>query len=744
MKAEMRQLWVRRPLFYLAVGLVFLAFCEEFLGNFAWLAAVPWVWLAFVGGRWKGCGWAVLTSIFLLSSTQWTKQVQAADEAFFTHLGIREMQGRLLEDGDGDDGRWTAIAQLEGGDFSGKKVKWIGSGEPPPAGTMLRANGIFGNLQTERNPGTIDRSKRLRDLGVVASFRASEMRADQWTGPVAVWAAHVRKTFRDGIVAGLDENGIEAKTIRAMVLGEKARDSMELIDAFRNSGTLHVFSVSGLHVAMLGSIVWFVLKWCGVVRRWAIPAIIVVMFGYVWLTGNGPAALRAAWMGTIFLSAFMLRRRADLLNTLGAVLLISMLIDSRVIRMPGVQLSYGVVAAIGMLTVCARKWFGWIAAEEDFLPDRESGRWRKGWLIFRRKLADSLAVSSAASLGSVPLTMFHFGLFTPISVIGTVVLVPLVYWLLSLALAAAVVYPVWQGGAVLLNRGNAMIARASVETAEFFAAIPGASVSTNVRESDSLVIYDLPFGNSAACFGAARHHAVLIDSGNDRSMEIEVGPSLRRLGLEPDSMLISHADSGHACTPQLLREIFPIQQVAMGVDLAGSELASGWKKLSSGGVRQAFLRKGDRFKLGGGAYGEVLHSAADGQASSLTDDQCLVFMMHWKGWKILWTSDAGRHAEAAMLASGTDLKADAIIAGIHETDFSLTPDFLEKVDPELIVIGSPASSEMDTSRTIQQGKWRKKGIRVLAMEQTGGITVTCEEGLVFSGYFDGSRTVLKR
>ncbi len=419
-------------------------------------------------------------------------------------------------------------------------------------------------MESGRNPGGFDRRERLRNEGVVANFRASEMRSEQWTGPVSQKAAEFKKAFREGIVAGLDENGIEAKTIRAVVLGERARDSLELVESFRKSGTLHVFTVSGLHVAMLGSIVWFLLKWSGVSRRWAIPAIVAVMFGYVWLTGNGPAAVRAAWMGTVLLGAFALRRRMDLLNTLGAVLLVAILLDPRVIRMPGVQLSYGVVAAIGLLTVFTRKCFEWIAVEENFLPVSETGWWRRNWLVVRRKLADGLAVSTAATLGSTPLTILHFGLLTPVSVIATVVLVPLVYILLSAALASAFINPLWEGASVFINRRNAAVASFCVDTSGFFASLPGASTATRFPTEDTLIIYDLQFGASAACFAPAGGNAVLLDTGGNYSLRSEVGPSLRRLGIEPDSVILTHPDAGHVGSPALVDEMFPLRQVALG------------------------------------------------------------------------------------------------------------------------------------------------------------------------------------
>ncbi len=183
----------------------------------------------------------------------------------------------------------------------------------------------------------------------------------------------------------------------------------------------------------------------------------------------------------------------------------------------------------------------------------------------------------------------------------------------------------------------------------------------------------------------------------------------------------------------------------MGMEPLTKSVSGDWKDVSGKDVRIVKLAKGDRLDLGAGAFAEVLLSPFDGAVGAVADDRCLVFMMYWKEWKILWLSDAGRLSEAAMLASGTDLKADVIVAGLHETDFSLTPEFLEAVNPKIIVTGRPAGCEMDSVREIQREKWTGRGIRVLDQNQTGGLTVTAADGsLVFSGYVDGSQTVLDR
>lgn len=748
MRVALRRFWAKRPLFVLAAGLVVLLAAYS-NGPKVWLPAYilaySWFvcWLA--GGGFRLRVSVALLGIVVLLGTRWRDITQADDEARFAAMGLSQVEGRLIEDGVGGEDRWSAIARLHGGGFDGKKVSWSGAGKPPPAGTELKAPGVFRGLEGARNPGGRDRAAMLRQKGVVAMFRADEMMTESWIGPYSVAAAEVKMGFHEAIVAGLDENGRAAKVIRAVVIGERSDDSLGLVRAFRESGTLHLFTVSGMHVMMLGSMVWFALKWMGLPRRFAIPLIILAMFGYVWLTGNGPAAMRAAWMGTVFLGAFAFRRRTDLLNALGAVLLVSLIWDPRMIRMPGVQLSYGVVAAIGLGTSAMRWCFGWLAKEEEFLPDSEMGDVRRLWLSLRRKVAEALSVSAAASVGSAPLAAFHFGVVAPVSVVATVVLAPFVYALLGLALVSALLNPFWENGSRAINSINSHAATGCAEMSLFFAGLPGSSLPAAFPKADKLIIYDLEYGASAACFAPSTGNAVLIDTGGAFSLESEIGDSLMRLGIRPDSAIFTHSDAGHIVGPGLLLEMFGMRQVASGMIPNPGSTARTWEE-DTKGVRFLKPKKGDRLDLGNGAYAEILLSPHDDFVGSLADDRTLVFMMHWKDWKILWLGDAGRLSEQAMLESGVDLKADAIVAGLHESDISLTQNFVRVVEPKLIVIPRRAGIEMDGFRGRQRRLWEKEGVKTIDQAVAGGLTVSIDlwGNLEFEGFVDRSKLSLTR
>jgi competence protein ComEC len=448
-------------------------------------------------------------------------------------------------------------------------------------------------------------------------------------------------------------------------------------------------------------------------------------------------------MSAVFLGAFMFRRRPDLLNSLGAVLLFAMLWNPGIIRFPGVQLSYGVVAAIGIGSALARRCFDWIAEKEELLPNSELTWLQAKWLGFREYLANSLAVSLAASVGSTPLAMFHFGVITPVSVLATVFLVFQVFILLSISLASALIHPVWPGGSEFLNRNNAIVADACAWSAGAFAKIPGAWATTNAPDQDTLVIYDLDYGAEAACFTSDQGNSVLIDAGGKFNLQGSIGTSLNQLGMRPDSVIFTHADASHVAPPELMREMFSIRQVVLGMPATKNSVAQDWENADPN-LHLVKPHRGTMIDLGNGVNAEVLLSPHDQTIGAVADDRCLVFMIHWKNCKILWLGDAGRLSEQALLESGIDLQADLIVAGLHQSDFSLTKPFIDAVSPQAIIIPRLAGSKMDGPRLEQIERLRNTDLKIIDRQQTGGLTLNIDENsqLVIGGYLDKSKIAL--
>jgi len=642
--------------------------------------------------------------------------------------------GSLLGDAEVSAWGWEGRVRLTE-PVAGARVVWRGTGEPPVAGAVVSAAGRFVAPEGPRNPGEFDERVWAARQGIAAEFSARPGSGETRTGPWAAIGAKLRRAFRDSVTAGLEEDSRAASVIRAVVIGDYPKNDDALIGAFRNSGTLHVFSVSGLHVAMVGFLGWGLLRWLRVPRRLAVPVLIALMFGYAWLTGNSPPALRSAWMAAVFLGAFALRRRPDLLNALGAVLLAAVLWDGRLLWQPGVQLSYGVVAAIAVGTTVFSRLFGRFARPDPYLPRVLLTPLQEFRLWFRRKIAGDASASCAAWLGSTPLTWWHFGLITPVSIFASLVLVPFVFLLLAAGLGSAALYSFAPAASVQINRANGQIAQATAWIAGRFSAIPGGNVRVARANEPRLLIYDLDHGAGAACF-STQSGAVLLDVGDRPGFRRRVVSSLRTLGIEPDSVILTHPDGGHVGASEEVTKAFPIRQVLLPVERARSKGYQYWLKAE--GLRKIPARPGERLPMPDGAELEVLFAPDSTVWDAAADDRVAIFRLHWRGWRIFFVSDAGWKAERHLLNSGVDLRADVLVAGRHRHDLSLDDAFVAAVAPRAIIASNasfPPEERLDPSKV---ERWRELGIAVFDQRETGGVTIRPEQGkLKLEGFLNG-------
>lgn len=722
-----------------------------------WLVGgILWVVLIVAGawaGTWRWWTGALFLSLCagILHGVRLERQQENARTALQSHLGV-ELEGVVLNEPEQNGESWSALVRVtrcagEGKAFGGR-VWWEGRGETPRQGSLVTARGRVVAPSAPRNPGEFDMSGWLHRQGTDLMFRARYGTQSVRTGWLARVATDTRASFREAITCGLEADGREARVIRAMVLGDMPRDDDMLIDAFRQSGSLHFFVVSGQRVFMVQIFLWFILGWCGVPRRTAIWLLIPAGFAYCWLTGMRPPASRAAWMSAVYLGGFLARRRPDALNTLGVTLAGCLLWDGHDLFLPGVQLSYAVVGVMSSLAGVYGRLAARLVRREPYLPVALAGRWSERWLAARRTVVGAVGVSGAAWAGSAPLCAWHFGLFTPVSVVATLFLGPTGSALLCVSLASAMIWPVAPGVAARVNRVNGLLAQACVAMAEWFASVPGGHAATggwSDSEYPHLIVYDLPRGGVASCF-ATRDGGVLIDTGDRLGFRRVVLPSVRSFGILPDAVVISQPDGGHFGAGAEVFDSLPVRQVLLPVEESRSPAMQSWlqgARTAGAAIMQA--RPDARFPLVGGATLQVVHAPDPALVRASADERVAVFLLQCNGWRVLLTSGAGTAVERAMLRDGADLRADVIVAGRNRRDRSLGPDFLDAVRPRAVVATHADFPEQERIPGELIADLQRRGVPLFHQGQTGAVTLCFRpEALEIKGFINAQTLRIPR
>jgi competence protein ComEC len=752
--------WARVPMAGPVAGCAGGVACAEFGTPGAWAWVLGGLLVAGVVWAWR-IGWTPavlgLTAWLVFWAVHGARlRDQAAVAAWLETGELVVLDVEVRERGDGRPFKPDALVKVLGrgpggsavgeADRVGVRLGVRGLKMEVRPGDRLRLQGRGVHFAAPRNPGERDPQRRIKRAGWAGELwveSAERIGARRWDPRRLAWRAH--EEIRERIVWGLDESGTAAVVIRALVLGDRATDQVELFGAFRRSGTMHVFAVSGLHVGMVGFMAWAIL-WClRVPRGWGLWLVLVVVWSYAMVTGLRPPAMRASIMASVFLGGFVLRRGAVPINALLASVPIVLGLDSFQWRQPGFQLSYLVVATIILLAPrFYRPMRRWVEGD-DFLPRVLYTKPQEAWRRLREKTAALASVSAAAWLGSMPLMWMHFGIVTPVALLASMVLVPVVFLMLALAMGGLLVgllTPAGEGG---VNQVNGMIANGAHQVARGFASVPGAYVETH-REAwwgRGMVVFDLRGGDGASYFGAGG--GVLLDAGSHREFRRVVFPALRKGGAGVDSLVISHPDGGHCGGMAGAVEAWHPVQALLPVEAARSPYFKQFQRVAEQeGVAVMRGEPGRRYPLAGGAEFEVLWAPGMGEGS-LADDRGMVVKLHWNGWRILMTGDAGFETENRLLDRGTDLKSDVWVMGRHAADQTGTLAFLRAVDPRAIVASEAVFPGAERIPDWWTRMVREEGVTLWNQGSTGAVALQAGEGtLELRSFLEKDRVLVLR
>ena len=180
-----------------------------------------------------------------------------------------------------------------------------------------------------------------------------------------------------------------------LILGYKADLSNDVLQAYSKTGTVHVLSVSGAHVAIVYILLMFALSFLNGFKTGRVfKAIIIItlIWYYSMLTGFSPAVCRAALMISFFISGKTFNRYINTLNLMAASAFVLLVYDPYFIADAGFQLSYLAVFGLIVFQPLVYRWFK-----------------------FKNKWADKLwalcSVSLAAQVITFPLSAFYFHQF---------------------------------------------------------------------------------------------------------------------------------------------------------------------------------------------------------------------------------------------------------------------------------------------------------------------------------------------
>lgn len=667
----------------------------------------------------------LLLGIFLGIVWHWQWAVERAEAILPAELESKDL---LLQ------GRIASIPQFTG---RGYRFKFLLDGEDENIHGTLQLSSFFEDnkvsftagsrwrflVRLKRphgfvNLGGVKQEARLFSEGIVATGYIRPCECNKKIDSRLLNLTTLRATIYNRLNQLFTEQEFDVHSkamLLALVLGEKSLISSEQWQLFSNTGTTHLFIISGLHIGLVCLLCFRLINYLarlGLSQLLAIPApsiaalisIVVALF-YSLLAGWTLPTQRAYVMCCVFMSAFVLRKRVAVSLRFLLALAVVLTIDPLASQGSGFWLSFSAVGAL--LLFVAPKSIQTRSSETHFVR-RTLVRfaypqfviWVGLFLPLSVWIGQASLVAPLVNLFAIPM----IGLFVvPLLLLATAMLymnfaiasylfelansvVELIYNILSsvdlsltlqtgltLGMPNTLQFVFLLAATILILLPRSIPYRwlaLPLCTPIFFA-------DNHSRDADLLRAYILDVGQGLAVVLQTQNHVMLYDTGPGAAQQWNAGrsivlPTLRHLGIKSiDRIIVSHGDADHAGGLISINSTIPVGDV-----LGGEKLEA---------VNSTFCRSGESWSWDGVNF-RILHPV---KLLAKPNNNSCVLAVSVGANQILLPGDIDASIERDLVLKwGTALQSSVLIAAHHGSKTSSSFALLKAVAANHVVFAS--------------------------------------------------------
>ena len=593
------------------------------------------------------------------------------------------------------------------------------------------------------------------------------------------FSSRIRGQIRDALSRTMGE---ESRIAMAMLLSDRENIPQDELLAFQTTGISHIMSVSGLHVGIVGGMLAWLLGKMKIHRHAQLLITALTLVGYCALTGFSAAAVRAATMLILALSARSLLRSADPLILLSTACVVILLFRPLDLFSAGFVLSFSAMAGILLLTPRFRQLFhraGWYNTPPPpdpfaLFPPTAFEKAKRLLHMQSAPFASMLSVSLGAQLGVMLPTAFYFHQLPLYGVFINLLIIPLTSLLIPLYFITLALSPLpWPGAAV--GYAAKMLTAALLRLVKLLSTLPYASIrvpSASVwllcaaallavllsrychmpwkqKTCTAVLILAVAFGGSYLTrppalryiqLSAGQEDAALMMDGNI-TIAIDVGTSgtqvagyLLAEGRNLDALFITHLHLDHVggivglldAGIHIGHVYLPIGAQDQRIDPETLPLLT---LLQERGIPITELAAGDKMR-----YNEISMQVQWPVRETIRrlqdpNDLPLVLLIDFGGYRILSASDLTARYEAYAAAP-----CDILKVAHHGSAGSTGDTFLTFASPQFAIITCNGTSQrLPAPSTLN--RLLMHGIPFYRTDETGDITLTLPGGkLALSTY----------
>lgn len=419
-----------------------------------------------------------------------------------------EVLGRIVAPVQYAPGRQTVLLETEGPlrepsavrESSKVRLVWREPGAALLQGDLIQFRAKVHPPSGSLNPGGFDYASYLERQGIDAVTTVTGPEAVRrlesgstpwrWTGwnHIDRW----RATIREGAVRTLSQPALGI--FLGIVIGERGYLQQDLQEWFMSTGTVHLLSISGSHLGLVGVVVFWLVKravvWLPssmllVVSRTLTPSRIAIVVTwpmvllYALLAGAELATIRSLVMITMALIAVWLGYERHLHHAMAVAALMIVLHDPRAIFDISFQLSF-----LSVLTIvqCAL-WL--IEREKGAVQEKRNLPQTIG-----RYSRDALLMSGAVTLATLPVVALYFNQIPWMGVLTNLVAIPFTgIVLVPLGLLAAVWTIVTGAGELVMGSLQEQLLTWLIQALRWCAGLPGAEWHVQAPSIPTILVF---------------------------------------------------------------------------------------------------------------------------------------------------------------------------------------------------------------------------------------------------------------
>jgi competence protein ComEC len=664
---------------------------------------------------------------------------------------------------------------------------YFSSGQLPEYGDIIEFKSTLRSAANFKNPGAFDyvRYLTLKGLSGRAYCSQKNIRILKEERPTNLFVRglraieQIRTRFYYFILdqTRASEHPEYAKILAALITGKSELIDQNTQEYFSKAGISHLFAISGLHLSIIVLIFYTIAYNClsifpqylitGKAKKIAGIIILFPLLIYAIFSGFSSSTQRAFVMAAVFIFSFISEKEKDIISAISTAGIIILIMEPAALFSISFQLSFIAVSFIAAgLSLIRKKTF-------IFNPN------------IMGRISILACISFFAALGTAPLIAHYFHIISLIQIISNLFFIPIIgFIILPSGLAALISFPFIPGVSGWLIHITHYLMSGCIRLSEIISTIPfswirimsvdiskilaaymimlliytgikrqkkafglilillliiSVNIFTNISPFDSpknkmlISLLDVGQGNSAL-IETSQGRTILVDGGGfPGSSTFDTGkfilaPFLWQKRIDTlDLVILTHPESDHLKGLIYILENFDVHKLIKNTD--NSSLSS-YKKMMEICEKKKITIHEISYTSEKLLIGDVqlfFPSRSDSVKPVTLNNKSLVFKLSCKNFSILFPGDILESGEKQLASLyGNKLRSNILVSPHHGSSSSSSPEFLEKVRPENIIISCGRNNSYKFPHAEIVKRYIGMNARIFRTDTDGAVFITTD------------------